>query len=578
MMNTKTFAGFTARIILLPAILSYGCSKDIEQPDEENYEEIPEAVITDFQPKTGSTDNIVTITGENFGTDMANVRVTFGNKNVDKIEELSDTKIVVKVPLVEVSEDTDIPVSVTVGDASKTFTEKFSYIYVPYTWIWISGSFNNWSTDTAMEKDPVDPYTFHYTSDIIPATPDENGERAFKFLTKSVSWPWANTYNAAQEKAPITDTRVLFQANAGEEGKDWKWEFETWQCGYAYDFTLSIKPGEEKMTCTPVDGTPVPPKTYSTVSTLKTSVNLSDFRTMGFTSDGKLIAIAGWDKIYSIDTESGQTEILYDVNWEWDYNGPREVNGMAITPDGEKIYLACPTTTYGAGDLYYLAGSSAFATATAIISGMNKYTSMVAVNPSDGTVFFNATDNGETFFRLDSEDGAYSKQDGVKSLGGSNGASRLYFTQDGSKAYRLIYEGNDIWDVGAIYAYDYDASTKSLTNERLLAGSDSESGYADGTGAEARLRRPYGGAIDNDGNLYVTDSDNHCIRKITPDGVVTTFAGANEAGNIDGSLSDARFTKPSSIAIAEDGTIYIGQNGKTNEDGSTVPAAIRVIR
>ena len=297
MMNTKTFAGFTARIILLPAILSYGCSKDIEQPDEENYEEIPEAVITDFQPKTGSTDNIVTITGENFGTDMANVRVTFGNKNVDKIEELSDTKIVVKVPLVEVSEDTDIPVSVTVGDASKTFTEKFSYIYVPYTWIWISGSFNNWSTDTAMEKDPVDPYTFHYTSDIIPATPDENGERAFKFLTKSVSWPWANTYNAAQEKAPITDTRVLFQANAGEEGKDWKWEFETWQCGYAYEFTLSIKPGEEKMTCTPVDGTPVPPKTYSTVSTLKTSVNLSDFRTMGFTSDGKLIAIAGWVNI-----------------------------------------------------------------------------------------------------------------------------------------------------------------------------------------------------------------------------------------------------------------------------------------
>lgn len=355
---------------------------------------------------------------------------------------------------------------------------------------------------------------------------------------------------------------------------DWKWEFEPWQCGYSYKISLSIKPGEEKMTCVCIDGTPEAPKEYTTVSTLKTNVEMSDFRSIDFTADGKLVVVSGYGNIYTVDPKTGNSEILFTVDWEWDNNGPRELNSLVMSKDKKKMYLACPTTTKGAGDIFYLSADTKFAASIAIVTNMNKYSSAIAVNPADETIIFNAVENGETFYRLDSMDGKYSKIEGMKSLGGSNGGSRIYFNADGTKLYRLIYEGNEIWDLGAIYVYDYDAATKTVSNEKLLAGHDSESGYADGKGDQARFRRPYGAAIDKGGNLYVADGDNHCIRKVTPDGVVTTFAGANEAGDNDGSLAEARFGKPASIAIAEDGTMYVCQNGLKDKSA----AGIRVIK
>ena len=81
----------------------------------------------------------------------------------------------------------------------------------------------------------------------------------------------------------------------------------------------------------------------------------------------------------------------------------------------------------------------------------------------------------------------------------------------------------------------------------LLAGSG-VAGSANGTGAAASFSRPEGIARDNAGNLYVADSSNHVIRKITPGGVVTTFAGtAGVAGSTDGVGTAARFNLPIGI-------------------------------
>ena len=91
-----------------------------------------------------------------------------------------------------------------------------------------------------------------------------------------------------------------------------------------------------------------------------------------------------------------------------------------------------------------------------------------------------------------------------------------------------------------------------------LAGVAESSGSTDGAGADARFRQPYGVAVDGDGNLYVADADNHTIRKITPAGVVTTLAGTAESyGSADGRGPLARFSRPYGVAVDGDGNLYV---------------------
>jgi hypothetical protein len=92
----------------------------------------------------------------------------------------------------------------------------------------------------------------------------------------------------------------------------------------------------------------------------------------------------------------------------------------------------------------------------------------------------------------------------------------------------------------------------------LLAGDIGGSGNGDGTGAAARFHNPFGVAVDSAGNLYVADTDNHIIRKVTAAGVVTTLAGtAGVFGNTDGIGTAARFHNPSGVAVDSAGTLYV---------------------
>ena len=100
-----------------------------------------------------------------------------------------------------------------------------------------------------------------------------------------------------------------------------------------------------------------------------------------------------------------------------------------------------------------------------------------------------------------------------------------------------------------------------LSSITLLAGG-ANPGAADGVGAAASFSRPVGLAHDAAGNVYVADTGNNTIRRIAPDGTVTTLAGgdANNAGNADGTGSAARFNAPSGMAVGPDGDLYVADS------------------
>lgn len=119
---------------------------------------------------------------------------------------------------------------------------------------------------------------------------------------------------------------------------------------------------------------------------------------------------------------------------------------------------------------------------------------------------------------------------------------------------------------GNVYVGDAKNSTiRKITPAGAVttfAGAPFMFGATDGAGSAARFFLPYGLAVDGAGNVYVADSGNHLIRKITPDGVVSTLAGsAQQAGLVDGTGGAARFSGPFGVAVDGSGNVYVADSG-----------------
>ena len=152
----------------------------------------------------------------------------------------------------------------------------------------------------------------------------------------------------------------------------------------------------------------------------------------------------------------------------------------------------------------------------------------------------------------------------VTTIAGTAGASG---TADGIGANARFFVPSGIAvnrSTGMMYVVDSGNETvRRISPEGTvitLAGVPGSRGSEDGTGANARFCSPRGLAIDSDGTLYLADACNHTIRSITPAGATATVAGlAGSFGNADGT-SGARFSTPTGVAVAG-GFVYVADQG-----------------
>ena len=101
----------------------------------------------------------------------------------------------------------------------------------------------------------------------------------------------------------------------------------------------------------------------------------------------------------------------------------------------------------------------------------------------------------------------------------------------------------------------------TLPTVTTVAGSSY--GFADGAGSTAQFRDPFGVTADALGNIFVADAGNNRIRKITPAGVVSTIAGKGTIGNANGTAANATFNYPHGVAVDGAGNIFVADAGNS---------------
>jgi len=115
---------------------------------------------------------------------------------------------------------------------------------------------------------------------------------------------------------------------------------------------------------------------------------------------------------------------------------------------------------------------------------------------------------------------------------------------------------------GTLYVADFynHRIRKISTNGILSTVTGSTLGFKDGSTNDALFHLPYCVTISHDGTLYVADTCNHKIRKISTNGIVSTVAGSTQ-GFKDGNTNDSLFNYPHGIAVSHDGTLYVADYG-----------------
>ncbi|HVV56357.1 MAG TPA: SMP-30/gluconolactonase/LRE family protein, partial [Mucilaginibacter sp.] len=174
----------------------------------------------------------------------------------------------------------------------------------------------------------------------------------------------------------------------------------------------------------------------------------------------------------------------------------------------------------------------------------------------DGSIYF--TDFAKDVIRKIGKDGKMTVFAGDGNPGSKDGK--------GTSASFYLPEGIASDNKGNLYVADcYNNTIRKIDAGGMvttLAGKPAKpgkhnKGSADGKGPAASFSHPCGIAVDGNGNVYVADVGNNKIRKITPDGTVTTVAGTGLPGAANGDALQASFYKPFGVAVDNAGNVYI---------------------
>jgi sugar lactone lactonase YvrE len=232
-------------------------------------------------------------------------------------------------------------------------------------------------------------------------------------------------------------------------------------------------------------------------------------------------------------TYKGKDINAFGVCWSSTNQNPTVADSKTVDVATTKIYLSA-LTGLTANTIYYVRAYATNADGTGYSAVIKFTTNSIAGKPT-GTV---TTLAGNTTNGNANGLGASASFDGPASIAFNPVAAKLYIGDTYNNAIRTATTAGLV---------------ATLTNSAL--------GFINGPLSSALFYGTKGMAFDAAGNAYVADMGNHVVRKITPAGVVSTYAGSGIAGYLDGTASGARFNNPQSVAVDATGNVYVADRG-----------------
>ena len=553
MNKIKTRFGVRAMLCGLLACSMMSCSNDLEieivgkkgQP----YDASKDVVITDFSPKNGGSGQQMVIYGQNFGNDPSIIKVAVGGAEAVVISAVGDAvyctipaKPTTNTSPFEEDEEIVPEASATVSQGDADAEDQPAAGFNLYVAVGPQGT----EKDAILKGDAANA-VFAYEKVLRVGT--LLGKVNDKNELEVKDGPFEDCGNFDQMHMFATDPlnpNHFYMSRDGGDVRLIDLENET--------VTTIIKgnttPGNRIRSCSFVPTNILKRRQDGTIKEL-----YPDFELAAYPADQE---VGSYDLLLSHDTwtESNPTVTLYRRN---------------------------PGGSYTATDEFgetYTVGKDAFTNAEHFTVATGITCNGCYVHPYSGSLFYNAYNTAEMF-----------KMDALRIFDGKEdrkGESQFKFGETGWEfnnvchpdgLYMLMCMINRGWIGKSVYNRSTDtfsAGTGYVGSDAVM-GLGGGAGYLDDIGLSARCNRPYQAifvyneeyakkGMEDKYDVYFSDANNHCIRKVTPQGIVSTFAGRGNngtSGYADGlARAEAQFNSPNALAYNPDrNEFYVGDNG-----------------